>query len=62
MRLKHENKGFSLVELIITISVFAIVGVVLGAFMLSSSRAYSVMPMNWIYRKRHNLWQTSFRK
>lgn len=42
MRLKHENKGFSLVELIITISVFAIVGVVLGAFMLSSSRAYSV--------------------
>lgn len=42
MKIKRENKGFSLVELIITIAIFSVVGVVLGAFLLSSSRAYSV--------------------
>lgn len=42
MKLKRENKGFSLVELIITIAIFSVVSVVIGAFLLSSSRAYSV--------------------
>ena len=42
MKLKRENKGFSLVELIITIAIFSVVGVIVGAFLLSSSRAYSI--------------------
>lgn len=42
MELRRENKGFSLVELIITIAIFSIVGIVVGSFLLSSSRAYSV--------------------
>lgn len=42
MKFRRENKGFSLVELIITIAIFSVVGVVVGSFLLSSSRAYSV--------------------
>ena len=42
MKIRRENKGFSLVELIITIAIFSVVGVTLGAFLLSSSRAYSI--------------------
>lgn len=42
MKMKRENKGFSLVELIITIAIFSIVGVVIGGFLLASNRAYSV--------------------
>lgn len=42
MRLKRENKGFSLVELIVVIAIFSVVGVVVGGFLVAASRSYSV--------------------
>lgn len=42
MRLKRENKGFSLVELIVVIAIFAVVGVVVGGFLLTANRSYAV--------------------
>lgn len=42
MKFKRENKGFSLVELIVVIAIFSVVGVVVGAFLLTASRSYSI--------------------
>ncbi len=42
MRFKRENKGFSLVELIVVIAIFSVVGVVVGGFLLAASRSYSI--------------------
>lgn len=42
MRLKRENKGFSLVELIVVIAIFSVVGVVIGGFLLAANRSYAV--------------------
>lgn len=42
MRFKRENKGFSLVELIVVIAIFSVVGVVVGGFLMAASRSYSV--------------------
>lgn len=35
-----ENRGFSLIELIVTVAILAIVGGIIAAFMLSSTRVY----------------------
>ncbi len=42
MKFKRENKGFSLVELIVVIAIFSVVGIVVGAFLLTASRSYSI--------------------
>ncbi len=42
MRFKRENKGFSLVELVVVIAIFAVVGVVVGGFLLASNRTYAI--------------------
>ena len=42
MRFKRENKGFSLIELIVVIAIFSVVGVVVGGFLLTASRSYAV--------------------
>lgn len=42
MKSRSENKGFSLVELVVTIAIFSIVSIVIGSFLVASSRAYSV--------------------
>lgn len=42
MKSRSENKGFSLVELVVTIAIFSIVSIVIGGFLVASSRAYSV--------------------
>ena len=42
MRLERENKGFSLVELIVVIAIFSVVGVVIGGFLLAANRSYAV--------------------
>ncbi len=42
MKFKRENKGFSLVELIVVIAIFSVVGVVVGSFLFAASRAYSI--------------------
>ena len=42
MRFKCENKGFSLVELIVVIAIFSVVGIVVGGFLFTASRSYSL--------------------
>ena len=42
MKFKRENKGFSLVELIVVIAIFSVVGVVVGGFLFAASRSYSI--------------------
>lgn len=42
MKFKRENKGFSLVELIVVIAIFSVVGIVVGGFLLTASRSYSI--------------------
>lgn len=42
MRIKRENKGFSLIELIVVIAIFSIIGVAVGGFLLTASRSYAV--------------------
>lgn len=42
MRFKRENKGFSLVELVVVIAIFSVVGVVVGGFLFTASRSYSI--------------------
>lgn len=42
MKFKSENKGFSLVELIVVIAIFSVVGVIVGGFLLTASRSYSI--------------------
>ena len=42
MKFKRENKGFSLVELIVVIAIFSVIGVAVGGFMMAASRSYAV--------------------
>ena len=42
MKFKCENRGFSLVELIVVIAIFAVVSVAVGGFMMAASRSYAV--------------------
>lgn len=42
MKFERENKGFSLVELIVVIAIFSVVGVVVGGFLFAASRSYSI--------------------
>ena len=42
MKIKCENRGFSLVELIVVIAIFAVVSVAVGGFMMAASRSYAV--------------------
>lgn len=42
MKLKRENKGFSLVELIVVIAIFSVVAVAVGGFLYTANRTYSV--------------------
>ena len=42
MKFKRENKGFSLVELIVVIAIFSVVSVVVGGFLFAASRSYSI--------------------
>ena len=42
MKLNRENKGFSLIELIIVIAIFSVVSVAIGGFLLAAQRSYAV--------------------
>ncbi len=42
MKMRSENKGFSLVELIVVMAIFAVVGVVVGGFLTVTNRTYAV--------------------
>ena len=42
MKFKRENKGFSLVELIVVIAIFSVVSVAVGGFLFAASRSYSI--------------------
>ena len=42
MKLKRENKGFSLVELIVVIAIFSVVSIAIGGFLLAAQRSYAV--------------------
>ena len=42
MKFKRENKGFSLVELVVVIAIFSVVSVAIGGFLLAAQRSYAV--------------------
>lgn len=42
MKLKRENKGFSLVELIVVIAIFSVVSIAIGGFLVAAQRSYAV--------------------
>lgn len=42
MKIKRENKGFSLVELVVVIAIFSVVSIAIGGFLLAAQRSYAV--------------------